>query len=226
MNLQSNVGLVSKLLHSKEFRDAYMFEHIKTGVAYQIRAIRDEHKWTQSRLGEEAKKPRNVISRLEDPNYGQFSFQTLREIASAFNVALLVKFVPFSKLLQEYEDVSSEALVAPSVHDHKEINRLKRWAAVKEKNESEVTSTVDSALYKPMSALPVLPLQSELEFTNIKLQEVYNTGDTTDKTAQTNVISIKTKRPLKQKRVARPRRRIQKQNFPIQAVTMAYKPAA
>jgi transcriptional regulator with XRE-family HTH domain len=125
--------LIAKLLNSQDFRDAYVFEHLKTGIAYQSRAMRDECGWTQSKLGEEAGKPRNVITRIEDPNYGQLSLQTLREIASAFHVALLVKFVPFSRLLEEYDDVSPRALIAASVNDKKEIRRLKRWAAEKDR---------------------------------------------------------------------------------------------
>ncbi len=140
MNLQSNIGLVAKLLNNPTFRDAYVFEHLKTGIAYQIRAMRDENEWTQGRLGEEAKKPRNVITRLEDPNYGQFSLQTLREIAAAFNVALLVKFVPFSRLVEEYDDVSPRALIAPNTNDSKEVQRLKRWAAAKDKAQSVVAN--------------------------------------------------------------------------------------
>lgn len=132
-NLESNVGIISKLLNDPAFRDAFIFEHIKNGVAFQMNAMRDVRGWTQARLGLEAKKPRNVITRLEDPNYGQFSIQTLREIAAAFQVGLLVKFVPFSKLLEEYDDVSPQALVAASINDRKEVRRLKRWAATKDK---------------------------------------------------------------------------------------------
>lgn len=141
-NLESNVNLVSKLLNNPKFRDAFVFEHIKNGVAFQMTAMRDECKWTQARLGEEAKKPRSVITRLEDPNYGQFSIQTLREIASAFGVALLVKFVPFSRLLEEYDDVTPQALIAASVNDPKEVRRLRRWAAAKDRAEGiGITST-------------------------------------------------------------------------------------
>jgi transcriptional regulator with XRE-family HTH domain len=136
-NLESNVGLISKLLNNPQFRDAFIFEHIKNGVAFQMAAMRDKRGWTQARLGQEAHKPRNVITRLEDPNYGQFSIQTLREIAAAFQVGLLVKFVPFSRLLEEYDDVSPQALIAPSVNDPKEARRLKRWAVAKDKAQTE-----------------------------------------------------------------------------------------
>jgi hypothetical protein len=40
----------------------------------------------------------NAISRLENPNYGKATLTTLRRVARAFDVALIVRFVPFSQL--------------------------------------------------------------------------------------------------------------------------------
>ena len=93
-------------LKNKKYRDAYVTEHARTGIAYQLRAMRDSRGWT---LG--------TASKLEDPDYGKVTLQTLLEIASAFDVALLVKFVPFSRLLNEFRDVSPEALSVESFSD-------------------------------------------------------------------------------------------------------------
>lgn len=128
-SLLSRSNFVSKLLKSKKFRDGYVYEHIRNGIPFQIRALRKEREWTQADLGEASGKPRPVISRLEDPNYGSPSLKTLHEIASAFQVALLVKFVPISRLLREYEDVSWQALGAQSVTAPEEIVRLQSWAS-------------------------------------------------------------------------------------------------
>lgn len=128
MSLSSRTRIIRRLLGEKAYRDAYVLEHIKNGVAFQIRTNREDRNWTQGKLGEVAGKPRNVISRLEDPNYGKLTLATLLEIASAFDVGLLVKFVPFSRLVKEYDDVSPEALSALSVADKKEIVALNAWA--------------------------------------------------------------------------------------------------
>lgn len=128
-SLLSRSNFISKLLRSKRFRDGYVYEHVRNGIPFQIRALRNEREWTQSDLGEAAKKPRTVITRLEDPNYGKLSLKTLFEIASGFDVALLVKFVPFSRLVREYEDVSWQALGAKSVTDEVEVAKLKAWGA-------------------------------------------------------------------------------------------------
>jgi len=130
VNFGSKVTLVTKLVANKKFRDAYVYEHVRNGVPFQIRTLREERGWTQGKLGEVSAKPRNVITRLEDPNYGKFTLKTLLEIASAFDVAVLIKFVPFSRLLREYDDTSPSALGAPSILE--ETRRLTRWARTKD----------------------------------------------------------------------------------------------
>jgi transcriptional regulator with XRE-family HTH domain len=139
VRLRSKASLVRKLLESKKAREAYVFEHVRNGVPFQIRTMREERKWTQGDLGNAAGKPRNVITRLEDPNYGKLTLKTLFEIASAFDVALLVKFVPFTRLLREYEDVSPSALSASNIHQ--EAGQLKAWAAAQDKKALEIDYT-------------------------------------------------------------------------------------
>jgi transcriptional regulator with XRE-family HTH domain len=126
VSLRSRISLVKKLLTNKRFRDAYVAEHVSNGVAFQIRSMRDQRDWTQRYLGTLAGKPQNVISRLEDPDYGTVNLQTLLEIASAFDVALVVKFVPFSRLLKEYDNVSPDALNVESIFT--EEPELIAWA--------------------------------------------------------------------------------------------------
>jgi transcriptional regulator with XRE-family HTH domain len=41
----------------------------------------------------------NAISRLESPNYGRATVTTLKKLAAVYDVGLVVRFVPFSKLL-------------------------------------------------------------------------------------------------------------------------------
>ncbi|MGH6899454.1 MAG: helix-turn-helix domain-containing protein [Geminicoccaceae bacterium] len=106
-------------LSSKEFRDAFVAEHLKTGVAYQIRALREKRGWSQAELGRRAGKPQSAISRLEDPDYGRLSLKTLLELAAAFDVALLVQFAAFSELLKRFSNLSPEALAVPDfAHDN------------------------------------------------------------------------------------------------------------
>jgi len=101
-------------LRDKKYRDAYVRDHIRIGLPYQIRALREQEdrQWTQETLAIKAGKHQNVISRIEDPDYGKLSLQTLMDLASAFDVALIVKFVPYSRFLREFDDVSPKSLEA------------------------------------------------------------------------------------------------------------------
>lgn len=106
-------GLPTKM-KNKKYRDSYVASHISIGIPHQIKALRTQRGWNQKQLGERANKPQNVISRAEDPNYGKFSVSTLLDIAAAFDVGLLIKFVPFSRLIREHSNVDPESLYAES----------------------------------------------------------------------------------------------------------------
>jgi transcriptional regulator with XRE-family HTH domain len=73
--------------------------HISKTLAFQIRSLRDKEGWSQQRLAELVGSNQNAIYRAENPNYGKQTITTLKKIAAAFDVALVVRFVPFSELL-------------------------------------------------------------------------------------------------------------------------------
>jgi transcriptional regulator with XRE-family HTH domain len=146
VSLLSKKTLAKKILQNKKFRDAYVFEHIKRHIPFQVRTMRTERDWSQAKAGEAIGKPQNVISRLESPAYGKLTLQTLLDIARGFDVGLLIKFVPFSRLIGEYEDVSFDALSAASVSgddeaSKKEKQKIEEWAA----EVTESTATVVQA---------------------------------------------------------------------------------
>lgn len=97
-------------LAEDDFRQAYLADQVRTNVAFQIKALRDQRGWTQKELAEKADKPANSISRLEDPDYGKVTLTTLLEMADAFDVGLLVQFVEHDDWLNRMEDVSPPAL--------------------------------------------------------------------------------------------------------------------
>ncbi|MFO1100471.1 MAG: helix-turn-helix transcriptional regulator [Xanthobacteraceae bacterium] len=104
-------------LQKKSYRAAYVGEHVRQGIAYQIRALRDQRGWKQGELAQRMGKPQSVVSRLEDPNYGKVTVQTLLEAASVFDVALQVRFVPFSSFLRNTRNISANALEVLSFAD-------------------------------------------------------------------------------------------------------------
>ena len=98
-------------LKDKEYRKAFVDAHINNGISFQIRSMRGD--LTQGQVGELAGMKQEQISRLENPNYGRFTLNTLKEIAAAFDVALTVRFVPFSDLVKWDINLSSESLNVP-----------------------------------------------------------------------------------------------------------------
>src|SRR6266498_3968386 len=99
-------GALKAKLKDKNYRNSYVAETLKTALASQIAALRAKEQWTQADLARKVGTTQNVISRLEDPDYGKFSLRTLLDLAAAFDVALLAKFVSLERFVNEFDDVS------------------------------------------------------------------------------------------------------------------------
>jgi transcriptional regulator with XRE-family HTH domain len=87
-----------------------MTEAVKTWIARQVRALREQRDWSQGDLARESGKKQSNISRIEDPDYGQMTLQTLFDLAAAFDLPLLVQFAEWPDWLNRMEDVSTEWL--------------------------------------------------------------------------------------------------------------------
>lgn len=103
-------------LSNPRFRHSYMADQVRTGIAYQIKAMRDQtaRRWTQGQLGDRIGKPQSVIARLENPDYGRVTLTTLLEVAQALDVALLVQFAEWPEFFERMADVSPAALAKNS----------------------------------------------------------------------------------------------------------------
>jgi transcriptional regulator with XRE-family HTH domain len=106
--------LISEL-QDVEYRRAFVEGHATDTVAFQLRAMRKTEVWEQKdvaeRLGNRKLQP--MISRYENPDYGKYSISTLLELAAVFDVALAVRFVPFSELV-EWDLSTNKAKVCPA----------------------------------------------------------------------------------------------------------------
>src|SRR5437762_25981 len=98
MPLNSLLAIVARLRRGKAARKQFVESHINKTIAYQIRATRDRLGWSQERLATEVGMNQNAISRLESPDYGKLTITTLKRLASALDVALVVRLVPFTEL--------------------------------------------------------------------------------------------------------------------------------
>lgn len=126
-----------KRLKDKRFRDAFVSSRIDTGLAFQIRALRQKEKFSQEALGEKLGTSQNAICRLESPDYGRASISTLKKIASVFDVALVVRFVRFSTLVNDILDLSTESVIVDKFEEDK---GLEPPSTVDTPTEAEVAS--------------------------------------------------------------------------------------
>lgn len=93
---------LAEQLQDQEYRRAFVEGHATDTIAFQLRAMRKRKNWEQRDVAEKLgnRKLQPMISRYENPDYGKYSISTLLELAAAFDVALAVRFVPFSELLE------------------------------------------------------------------------------------------------------------------------------
>ena len=104
-------------LTDQAYRDAFISEEIDIGLPMQLRAMREARGWNQKYIAEkmETKQPR--FSLMEKPGYGNFSLNTLKKLASIFNVGLIVSFVPYSEMIDFVQGFSRKRLEIPSFGD-------------------------------------------------------------------------------------------------------------
>jgi putative transcriptional regulator len=142
VKLLSREKLVKKLKENKEFRDSFAMEFVKNSIPSQLRDLRDQRGWTQDELGKATKKPRNVITRLENPNNNIPNIYTMLEMAWGVDAALLVKIIPFSELLKEYENSDPERFFIHGINDEKEVAELSKY--IDQDTADSIESLVDT----------------------------------------------------------------------------------
>src|ERR1700683_5346988 len=120
----SRNSLCRRLSRGVEARARFVDSHINNGLAYQLRALREGRGWSQGQLAALVDMPQTAISRLESSNYGKPTLTTLKRMAKVYDVALEVRFVPFSKFVSRISGtpylesgLSSEAMDVPSFEE-------------------------------------------------------------------------------------------------------------
>jgi transcriptional regulator with XRE-family HTH domain len=116
---------IAESLRDKQYRDDFVAEFINTGVAFQIHETREARGWTQAELGERAGMAQESISLLENPDYGKFTLRTLERLASALDVALVVRFVPFSQLVDWVVDLDPEDVAVAGFDEEQRAHAMK-----------------------------------------------------------------------------------------------------
>jgi transcriptional regulator with XRE-family HTH domain len=163
----------------KEFayRHSWVEAYIKNGIAFQIRTMRKAKGWDQKELAENAlgkSELQSMISRYENPDYGKYSLRTLLDLAKTFDVGLIVRFAPFSELVEWEHAIPKTNLAVPSFDNELESGKLASLhvASLCLAQQPLTSNTVvwatweakgAEAFYRPverpiLNALPILPM--------------------------------------------------------------------
>ena len=123
MTLDNKRKQIQQSMNDPEYRHQFVEEEINVGVAFQIRSLRNRQNLTQSDLAKLLGGKQSLVSSWENPNYGKYTLGTLKDLAKAFDVGLLVRFVPFSTLVGWTASLSNDA-IAPASFSEEELSRV------------------------------------------------------------------------------------------------------
>jgi transcriptional regulator with XRE-family HTH domain len=116
----STISRLHKFLRSmptKEARDAFVAARVAAAIGLRIFNMRKKQNWSQEDLAQKAGMKQARISVLEQADYENFSFSTLRRIAAAFDVAVIIDFVSFPDFLKWSDGFTPRSIIPESYSD-------------------------------------------------------------------------------------------------------------
>lgn len=159
-NLSSKHNVIRRLRRGRPQRSKFVESHVSKTLAFQIRALRDREGWSQQRLAEKIDSNQNAVYRAENPNYGKQTITTLKKIAAAFDVALVVRFVPFSELVDWVsgtphvsEGLNSDALDVLGFEIEDKAGKFDDLSVLKPAKEPMVTAITSDSSYNSLRGI-------------------------------------------------------------------------
>ncbi|MGO4883340.1 MAG: hypothetical protein ACLP59_21360 [Bryobacteraceae bacterium] len=110
-------SMLGEMTRSKDYRHSFVEESIRSRLAAQIAALRDDKGWDYKTFANELNKKVGWAYRLEDPNDSIPTIPSLLQVALTFDVGLDVRFLPFSDLLDDVLALRPGSFSVPSFGD-------------------------------------------------------------------------------------------------------------
>jgi len=117
MTIDNKREQIWESLRDREYRHQFVEEEINVGIAFQIRSLRNRQDLRQVELADSLGRKQSLVSSWENPDYGRYNLSTLKDLAKAFDVGLLVRFVPFSTLVDWALNLTSDTIAPPSFNE-------------------------------------------------------------------------------------------------------------
>lgn len=160
-------------LRDPEYSEGYAESFLNSYVATQIKVIREQRKMRQEDLAREIGTKQTAVSRLENVNYSSWNINTLKKLARAFRVRLMVSFEAYGTLPDDVEHFSRESLQRVAREEDPGLAEVPEVAAIAKmvvppippgvsnlmpvNSEAETTSTLIRN-----SAIPIMPPYSQV----------------------------------------------------------------
>ena len=126
--------LIHSLDSSIDYRAGFVEEKISSGLAAQIRSIRERLMMNQTEFAKLLGRSQPWVSRLEDPNEPIPTIPTLLSVASKLDIGLKVSFVPFAELVDDMTKLSPDKLSVPAFREDRSLFPRKEPGAITKTN--------------------------------------------------------------------------------------------
>jgi transcriptional regulator with XRE-family HTH domain len=146
--------LWQKLSMSKKYREAFVAAHCKKALPIQVSAMRRKLGWSQAQLAKASGLTQGVISRAEDSEYGNLTFNTILRIAGGLDVAFIARFVPFSEFARWVENFSEENV---------QVATLEEELAREQQQRPEIQAGEQAAAITAGRLVPLMEIQAVTE---------------------------------------------------------------
>jgi len=136
-------------LRDPEFSEGYAESFLNSYVATQIKVIREQRRMKQSDLAREVGTTQTAISRIENVNYSSWNINTLKKLARAFRVRLMVSFETYGTLPDEVGKFTQESL--QRAEREKDPGLLERKPSHREEFEDVSAQAIASVMGAPVA---------------------------------------------------------------------------